>query len=1262
MALLGAGGMAEVYRAKDTRLGREVAIKVVSGSLGGHDAWLERLQREAQLAAAINHPNVVSLYDVGLHDARPFFVTELLEGESIRERLLRGPVPISTALDWAGQVAQGLAAAHERGVIHRDLKPENLFLTKSGHVKLLDFGIAKLVEAVQRQTSPHALMDETLPPSVGTTGTGLVLGTPGYMSPEQVRGDPIDARTDLFSLGATIYEMLCGRRAFSASSFVESGYAILHSDPEPLPPGIPAMVSEAVDRCLEKEPGRRFHSARDLAVILESARLGKLTDVDGTLLRPSSNADAPQSFRPICFGRYRLDPEQGLMRGAQLVRVAPKSLSVLRVLAERTGQVVTKEKIVRAAWPDRVVSESALTSCIQELRHALRDDARRPRLIETVHGRGYRFLAKTTPGLRHESQLEPSIPSPRPGMPLVGREVVIEKMLSVWKVAEQGVRQLLFVTGQPGIGKTTVVEEFLRRATEGSAGTATWGQCIEHYGAGEPYQAVLEALTRLCRQPGGGGYIEALARYAPTWLVQLPALLPAARHARLRRTVAGTTRERMLRELNDALEATTTRVPLILWLEDLHWSDVSTLDWITAFAQRPERARVLLVATYRSAEVAATGHPLRALADGLRVRGCCTEIALGGLEELAVAEYIRLGFPAAPDSIDATRHLAQVIHRHTGGNPLFVVNVLGDLVARGLLFQRAGQWITRGDLSASELGISDDLRRMIERQVDRLHPAERTLLEVASVAGEVSSAATVAAGARVALEEVETTLTALARQHQFLRETAAPEWPDGTVAAGFEFLHALYRDVLYQRLPAGRRAELHRLVGAREETAYGERAPEIAAELAMHFEQGGDLQSASRYREHAANNARHRSAYKESRMHFAHALALLERQPVGPERNEREVVLRIGLGSVNVATLGWAAPEVETAYVRARALCQELGKTPSLFPALWGLWFFYWGRGPLSTAYELSENLLALARESGDDTLLLQAHHASWATAFGRGDFGAALDHASAGIKLYEIVRDPSMLEIYGSHDAALCARCFSARALALTGRTREAARVSREAIPSARELGHPLSLANAYIFAAEVDQTRRDAESTREHAAAAVALAREQGFPALLGWASVLAGWASAEQGRTEQGLAEIRLGITEMRATGMAQSLAHLFGLLAEGCLRGGQVDAGLAAIDEAFGIVHRIGERCYEAELHRLRGELLLAGGAAESEAERAFARAIAVGQSQGARLFVLRAARSVAPLWDRLGRGEEARRIIDSTSLEIDEPERERGGQP
>ncbi len=285
VALVGAGGMAEVYRATDTRLGRDVAIKVVSEAFGADGAFVERFEREAKLAGSVNHPNVVALHDVGLHDGKPYFVTELLQGETLRERLAKGPVPLAKALEWTAQMAQGLAAAHEGGIVHRDLKPENVFISRDGHVKLLDFGIAKLIEAAH-EAAPHGLLDETLSPSSGGTGSGMVLGTPGYMSPEQVRGDPVDARTDLFSLGAVLYELLSGRRAFPGA-VVESGYAILHKEPEPLPASVPAGVAQVVQRCLEKDPRRRFQTARDLGFNLELLR------------NPTGSATAPMPNAPV---------------------------------------------------------------------------------------------------------------------------------------------------------------------------------------------------------------------------------------------------------------------------------------------------------------------------------------------------------------------------------------------------------------------------------------------------------------------------------------------------------------------------------------------------------------------------------------------------------------------------------------------------------------------------------------------------------------------------------------------------------------------------------------------------------------------------------------------------------------------------------------------------------------------------------------------------------------------------------------------------
>jgi len=271
LSVLGAGGMAEVYRARDGRLGREVALKVVNGAFSSSPELLKRFEQEARLAGSLNHPNLVAVYDVGQHDGVPYFVTELLEGESLRSRLGRGPVPLQTALDWGAQIARGLAAAHARGIVHRDVKPDNMFISPGGQVKLLDFGIAKLTESVSQPAS-HGLLEATVTPTGRVTASGAVLGTPGYMSPEQVRGEALDARSDVFSLGALLYELLGGGRAFPGASVVESGYAILHRDPAPLPPEVPGPVAQVVLRCLEKEPERRFQSASDLAFALDVVR------------------------------------------------------------------------------------------------------------------------------------------------------------------------------------------------------------------------------------------------------------------------------------------------------------------------------------------------------------------------------------------------------------------------------------------------------------------------------------------------------------------------------------------------------------------------------------------------------------------------------------------------------------------------------------------------------------------------------------------------------------------------------------------------------------------------------------------------------------------------------------------------------------------------------------------------------------------------------------------------------------------------------
>ena len=292
VSMIGAGGMGEVYRGRDPRLERDVAIKVLPGSFTLDADRRSRFELEARAAGGLNHPNIVAVFDIGVHDGALYLVQELLEGATLRAKLANGPMPVRKALDYAVQAARGLAAAHAKGIVHRDLKPENLFVTRDGRLKILDFGLAKLVAA------KSAAADATSAPTAAMgTEPGMVLGTAGYMSPEQVRGREVDPRSDLFALGAVMFEMVTGRRAFQGESSMDTMSAILKEEPAELTklnPDLPAGVERIIRRCLEKDPEERFHSARDLAFALESL------SAQPTVL--SGVQPAPPAARPASRG------------------------------------------------------------------------------------------------------------------------------------------------------------------------------------------------------------------------------------------------------------------------------------------------------------------------------------------------------------------------------------------------------------------------------------------------------------------------------------------------------------------------------------------------------------------------------------------------------------------------------------------------------------------------------------------------------------------------------------------------------------------------------------------------------------------------------------------------------------------------------------------------------------------------------------------------------------------------------------------------
>ena len=805
-------------------------------------------------------------------------------------------------------------------------------------------------------------------------------------------------------------------------------------------------------------------------------------------------------------------------------------------------------------------------------------------------------------------------------------------------MALAGIRQIVFVTGEAGLGKTTLVEAFLEEiGASDAAPRIGHGHCLEHRGPGEAYMPVLEALGRLCRAPTGGRELVALlAGQAPSWLAQMPGLLDAAAFESLERRTQGVTRERMLREMVEAVEAMTDERPLVLVLEDLHWSDPSTVDLLARLVRRGEPARLLVIGTYRPADVRASGHPLHAIIQELRVRGRCQELALAFLAQTAVDEYLKVRFPGAAFPAG----LAGLVHQRTDGNPLFVTSLVDSWVAEGLLVRADGGWSLWA--GPEELtGVPESLRQLIEQQFDRLGPADREVLEAASVAGGEFSAVAVAATVERDEDDTEARCAALARQGRFLHARGTAEWPDGTIASRYGFIHDLYQEVLYDGVPAGRRARLHRRCGARLETGYGPRARERAAELAVHFVRGRDFGRAVRYLQLAAEQAFQRSAQSEAIAHINGALDALRHLPEEAERARWELVLQTRLGEILTATEGWSSAGAERAFLRARELCPPTADgPPELSRVLYGLANLYEFRGEFGTSEVLIKQRLGLSADA-DDASFLQAQELLTCSLYHRGRFQQALSEAAHGLARYRPEQSGASIV---AGEMAVHLRAWAAMALWFLGHADQALTRALEIGELGQALGFPAAVAAAQAKGAVVHQLRRDAAMTEAWATAALQISTEQGFRYRAATASVFRGWALAARGETENGIALLRDGLAACRDTGAEMDRPHYLALLAEACGHDDRIAEGLDAVSEGLAIVQKArgGQPFfYEAELHRLKGALLLRRGGPEVAAKASLRCALEIARRQQSRSLELRAALDLA----RLGHAADAARVLE-----------------
>ncbi|MEP5763333.1 MAG: AAA family ATPase [Halieaceae bacterium] len=945
------------------------------------------------------------------------------------------------------------------------------------------------------------------------------------------------------------------------------------------------------------------------------------------------------------MGGLRLDAStQRLTVNGRTVDLRPKSWDLLSYMAARPGLLLTKRELIEAVWADRVVTEASLNQAVRELRKTLGDDARSPRYIETVHRRGFRFIAGTG---EHGSSSGPQatqVTTTGQGKgKLFGREQELAYLQERFKQAADGQRQLCFITGEPGIGKTSLVQAFLDSIPPGEGSKTPLiglGQCIDQHGEGEAYLPILETIDRLARGPNGERVQRQLQRYAPTWLIQLPWLQPSTGPEYDPQLLAATP-TRMLREFCVFCEAIAAESPLVLWLEDLHWSDHSTIDLLHALARRQEASHILVVASYRPVDAALLDAPVRALKQTLIQHNTATELPLELLTLDGVGAYLAARF----EGIEQLPKLTRAIHETTDGNPLFMVTLANYLVSKHVLIRDQNLWTAAGALDSIREQSPDSLKGIVELQLKQATDEELSLLETASVLGTLFSSRTIAHILESDLDAVEQAFDQLARHGLVLSQAGSVDWPDNRVSQDYTFIHEVFRRTLYDSISPARLQQLHLCAGEALEEAHGSHADAVAAVLALHFEAGRDHARAIKYLQLAAERARQLGPASEAAQYLERALALIASQPPTTESRKSELDLRLNL--MRGAYFTWAGytPEKKKDNLqRALILCDELQDDACKAPLLSLQIGSQVLAGDMIGAEQTMRQFRSAAENVDNPVLLSHEPMCSGVRDLISGNLHTAEEHFKRSIAMLANADLREPIRLFG-HDPVVVSLGYSTISIWLLGFPDEARHRVRLARTRSEAIGAPLTLVNALDMALSVEHFRGDLEAARPLANALDACMESYGVEYTYSRPVAARNWILLSSGDAEAAMGCMKRDIAEVLKSGHGIFHSLMYNTLAQASLAAGAVAEGMEAIEQAMQVAHG-GERVLEAESWRLKGELLLLEQDYE-KAEQCFRRALTVAGEQSALSLELRAANSLVRLHRDTGRAPEAAEILAQT---------------
>ncbi|HEX9370854.1 MAG TPA: AAA family ATPase [Roseiflexaceae bacterium] len=822
---------------------------------------------------------------------------------------------------------------------------------------------------------------------------------------------------------------------------------------------------------------------------------------------------------------------------------------------------------------------------------------------------------------------------------LVGRGQELQELLAAWQAAAGGQSRLALLTGEAGIGKTRLAEELL--AWVGQRGGAT-ARTRAYAAEGRLAYALVADMLR------AGIYHDRLAQLDDVWLTEVARLLPeilADRPAlpQPQPLTDGWQRRRLFEALARAVLLADQ--PLLLLIDDLQWADQETLEWLHYLLRFAPEARLLVVGTARSEDIG-PDHPLTALLLDLRRSGQVTEIALGPLD---AAETAALARQIAATELD--QPILDQLYAQTEGTPLFIVETVRAGLASSAFSvmseetrsttsskrstQNAKPWPEPGRrLRTQNAQLPPAIYAVIQYRLAQLSPAARELVAVAAVVGRSFTFAIIAHAGGGDEATLVRSLDEL-WQRRVVREHGAH---------AYDFSHDRIRDVAYAEIRPAQRYLLHRRVAqALEQTHAGTALDMVSSQVAVHYEQAGVPERAIPYYRRAGLVAQQVYAHREAIGHFTTALTLLGRLPGSPQHDADELDLQLALVLSIRVTRGSAAPELKPIHDRAWALCDQVGTPEQRFSVLFELCAFHHLRGETDQHQALAERLVDLAEQWRTPVHLVIACMLLGDAHFVRGKLMLAQEQFERCVSLYSAQQHHAYVASTGV-DRGVISLAWESHALWCLGYPDQALQRVRKAIDLAHHLAHPISQIWALAYAAMLHQFRHESAAVRAEAETALALATQYEIAYYGAWAAILLAWALAEEQPGAEGIARLHQALADFQATGARLRWPYYLALLAEIYGSAGQPATGLSVLDEALAVSATHGECWWDAELHRLRGELLLAQGAQEATAAAAFQQALAIARDQGARSLELRAATSLGRLWQRQGRVDQAHRLL------------------